>query len=61
MTTLGEQRPDVLFDGGVVSFAGVAISDVSGRVDEILRRPIVIIERAPDGVSVVECDRIRHT
>jgi hypothetical protein len=42
----------------VASFAEVLIAHDSVPVDEVERRPVVVIERAPDLVVVVDRDRI---
>ena len=42
----------------VASFAELLVADDPLRVDEVQRRPVVIGERAPDRVVVVDRDRI---
>ena len=42
----------------VVSFAEVVITDVARRVDEVVRRPILVIEGAPDAIVVIHRDGI---
>ena len=42
----------------VASFAEVVVADDAVRVDEVERRPVVVVERAPDLVVVVERDRV---
>ena len=34
------------------------VAEPALAIDEIVRRPIMVVERAPDGVIVVERDRI---
>ena len=36
------------------------LADDTVRVDDVERRPVVIRERSPDRVVVVECDRVLH-
>ena len=42
----------------VASFAEVLVADDALLVDEVERRPVVVVERAPDRVVVVDRDRI---
>jgi len=42
----------------VASFAEVLLADDAVRVDEVEGRPVVVIERAPDPVLVVDRDRV---
>jgi hypothetical protein len=42
----------------VASFAEVLAADEAFGVDEIERRPVVVVERAPDVVVVVDRDRV---
>src|SRR5690349_1911719 len=53
---LGEQILNRPFGLLVVTLAKVVIANASSRIDEIQRRPILIIERAPYGVVVVDSD-----
>jgi hypothetical protein len=42
----------------VASFAEVVVANDAFLVDEVERRPVVVVEAAPDGVVVVEHNRI---
>jgi hypothetical protein len=42
----------------IAALAEVLVSDSSVRVDEVQRRPVMIVESAPDRVSIVDRDRI---
>ena len=42
----------------VASFAEVVVADHAVRVDEVERRPVVVVEGAPDLVVVVDRDRV---
>ena len=42
----------------VASFAELVVADDALVVDEIERRPVVVVERAPDVVVVVDRDRV---
>ena len=42
----------------VASLAEVLVADDAVRVDEVERRPVVVVERAPDRVVVVDRDRV---
>ena len=42
----------------VASFAEVLVADDALRVDEVQRRPVVVVEGAPDRVVVVGSDRV---
>ena len=42
----------------VAPFAEVAVADDAVRVDEVERRPVVVVEGRPDGVVVVDRDRV---
>lgn len=35
----------------------MVVTDLPLRVDEVMRGPVFVAERFPDGVIVVECDR----
>jgi hypothetical protein len=43
----------------VLALAEVRVPDVAARIDEIVRGPILVAERAPELVVVVDCNRIR--
>ena len=60
MSRLGEQLADLLFGLGVMAFARILVADMTAGIDQVLRGPVLIIERAPDPVIVVECDRVVH-
>ena len=42
----------------VASFAELLVADDALLVDEVQRRPVVVVERAPDRVVVVDRDRV---
>jgi hypothetical protein len=42
----------------VASFAEVVVADDAVGVDEVERRPVVVVEGAPDLVVVVDRDRV---
>src|SRR5258707_3554879 len=42
----------------IVSFAEMVVAYAALGVDEVMRRPILVVERAPDGVVVIDRDRI---
>jgi len=42
----------------VPSFPKLVVADDAVRVDEVERRPVVVVERAPDPVVAVERDRV---
>ena len=42
----------------VASLAEVLVADEAAAVDEVQRRPVVVVEGAPDGVFVVDRDRV---
>ena len=42
----------------VVAFAEMMVADTAFGIDEVMRRPVVVIERAPDLVVVVDGHRI---
>src|SRR6185503_9137946 len=57
---LGEQLLYHAFRLVVLAFAEVRVADVAVRVDEVVRGPVLIRKRAPDGVVVVDRDGIRE-
>ena len=42
----------------VVAFAEMVVAHVALRMDEVVRGPVLVFERAPDRILVVDCDRI---
>lgn len=58
MTCFREQLLNDLFGVRVIAFAEMVIANLSLCIDEIMRRPVLIIQRASDGVVVVDGDRI---
>ena len=42
----------------VVAFAEMVVADVALGIDEIMRRPVLVVEGAPDRIVVVDRDRI---
>src|SRR5258705_12823484 len=42
----------------VAALAEVLVADDALRIDEVERRPVVVVEGAPDGVVVVDRDRV---
>jgi hypothetical protein len=58
LTLHAEQPLDDALRLLVASLAEVVVADDAVRVDEVERRPVVVVERAPDLVLVVERDRI---
>ena len=42
----------------VLAFAEMVVADAALRVDEVVRRPVLVVEGAPDRVVVVDRDRI---
>src|ERR1700729_4349349 len=55
---LGQKLLDHLLGFGIVALAEEVVADLALGVDEIIRRPIFIVERAPDRIIVVDRDRI---
>ena len=53
-----EQLADLGFRFFVPTFTEVVIAHAALRVNEIERGPILVVERAPDFVVVVDRDRI---
>ena len=54
----GEQLLDHALGLVVGAFAEVMVADAALGVDEVVRRPVLVVERAPDRVVVVDRDRI---
>ncbi len=54
----GQQLLDDRLGFGVVAFAEMVMADAAFGVDEVVRGPVLIVERAPDRVVVVDRDRI---
>jgi hypothetical protein len=42
----------------IASFAEMVLTDDTVRVDEVQRRPVVVVEGVPDLVVIVDSDRI---
>ena len=55
-----QQLAKLLFGFRVVPFACVLISNVPARIDQILGRPLLVVERPPDAVLVVERHGVSH-
>jgi hypothetical protein len=55
-----QQAPDLALDGVVAPLSDPAPNQASAIVEEVLRRPRVVAERAPDGEVVVDGDGIRQ-
>src|SRR5205085_5151930 len=55
-----QETPDLALDLVVASLADPAAHESPTIVEEVLRRPGIIPERAPDGKTVVDGDRVRH-
>src|SRR3984885_8246305 len=55
---LGQELLDHLLGFGVVALAEEVVADLALGVDEIIRWPIFVVERAPDRIIVVDCDWI---
>ena len=53
-----EKKLNDLFGFVIVAFAEMMIAPASLRIDEVVGRPISIVEGAPDGVVAVDRDRI---
>jgi len=56
-----QQAADLALDLVVAPFADPALHQPSLIVEEVLRRPSVVTERAPDGEVVVDGDGIRQS
>src|SRR5690606_21287703 len=57
-TGLGQQPADDVLAARVLALAEVVVADPPLGVDEVVRGPVAVLERAPDGVVVVERDRV---
>ena len=53
-----EEALDRALGALVVPFAELVVTDQAVLVHEVERRPVVVVERAPDGVVVVDDDRV---
>ncbi len=60
MSRLGQQLADLFFRFRVVTLARVLVADVPTGIDQILGRPVLIVEGSPDPIAVVECDRVPY-
>jgi hypothetical protein len=49
---------DDLFGFSVVALAEEVVANLAFGVDEIVSRPIFIVEGAPDRIIIVDCNRI---
>ena len=58
MTRLPEQGPNGPFGLGVVTLAEVRVADVALRVDEVVRRPVLVAPCVPGRQVVVLDDRV---
>src|SRR5262249_3438724 len=54
----GQQRLDDALGFLILAFAELLVADAPLRVDEIERRPVLVVEGAPDRVVVVDHHRI---
>ena len=55
---LGEQRADRALGLVVVALPVVPVAHLPARVDQVLRRPVLVLPRVPGAVVVVEPDRV---
>jgi hypothetical protein len=55
---VAEQRSDRLLRLGVLAFAEVEVADFPAPVEQVLRRPVLVVPGAPRGEVVVERDRV---
>ena len=56
---LAEQSADPRLGRVVLALAEVDVAQVAAPVDQVLRRPVLVLERVPGLVVVVERDRVR--
>jgi hypothetical protein len=59
VSRLGQQLLDDSFRLVVVALAELVVADAPLRVCEIERWPVMVVERAPDRILIVDRDRIR--
>ncbi len=57
-TRLGEQLPQGGLGLVIVSFAEMVAANATLRVDEVVRRPVFVVERPPDAIAVVDGHRV---
>ena len=57
-SVLSKKFLDHMLEFAVVAFTKVVIANSSLSIDEILRRPIFVVERLPDPVVAVDGNRI---
>src|SRR5262245_55597592 len=55
-----QQPPNFLFDLFVAALADPRLHESALRVEQVLRWPCVVVERAPDHVAAVDRNRIRE-
>jgi hypothetical protein len=55
-----QQLPDVRLDGAVVAFTVLDVPDLSGGVDEVIGRPVVVLVGREGGQVVVDGDGVVH-
>ena len=58
---LAEERSDARLRRVVGAFAEVVVAQVAAPVDQVLRRPVLVPERVPGPVVVVERHRVRDS
>src|SRR6185369_6028159 len=54
----GEQLPDHALGHVIFALAVMEVADAALRIDEVMRGPVLVLERAPQHVAVVERDRV---
>src|SRR3546814_18915126 len=45
----------------VLAFAEMMVADLSVRIDEVMRRPVLVVEATPDRIAVVQRNRVIDT
>ena len=58
MAGLGQQLADDPFGHRIFALAEMVVADAALGIDEVMRGPVMVVERAPQDVVVVERDRI---
>ena len=58
LCSLGEQLADRVLGDVVLALAEVVVANAPVPVDQVLRRPVLVLPRVPGGVAVVERDRV---
>ncbi len=54
----GQQLADHVLALAVLAFAEMVVADLALRIDEVMRRPVLVVEAAPDRIVVVQRDRV---